>query len=65
MIDVIFNMFKLLILLLNIVALSFAERGDLISFEYKDQKTSSQIQYELDSSDASQLNPNAIYNIKF
>ena len=64
MIDVIFNMFKLLIFLLNIAALSFAERGDLISFEYKDQKTSNQIQYELENSDASQLNPNAIYNIK-
>jgi len=57
-------MIKLLIILLNIFSLLFSDRGDLISFEYKDQKTSEQIQYDLDNSDAAELNPNSIYNIK-
>ena len=38
MIDVIFNMFKLLIIILNMIALSFGERGDLISFYGMDYK---------------------------
>ena len=57
-------MIKLLIILLSIFSLLFSDRGDLISFEYKDQKTSEQIQYDLDNSDAAELNPNSIYNIK-
>ena len=59
---VILNMKKILII---ICFLSFllSARGDLISFEIKDTKLASNIQSELDSSDAGQLGPNAIYDI--
>ena len=57
-------MIKLLIILLNISSFLFPERGDLISFEYKEEKSHIDIQNELDNSDAGELNPNAIYDIK-
>ena len=57
-------MIKLLIILLNISSFLFPERGDLISFEYKEEKSYTDVQDELDNSDAAELNPNAIYDIK-
>ena len=56
-------MIKLLIIC-NIFSFIFSERGDLISFEYKEGKLKNDIQNELDNSDAEQLEPNAIYDIE-
>lgn len=57
-------MCRILNILIVFISFIFSERGDLISYEYKDQKLKENIQTDLENSDAGQLGPNAIYNIK-
>ena len=52
-----------LIILFCIFRLLLSERGDLISFEYKDSKDVNAIQTQLDEQFGTTISPNAIYDI--
>jgi hypothetical protein len=54
---------RIIIIIISLLSFLLSERGDLISYEFKGSKLASDVQLELESSDAGQLNPNAIYNI--
>ena len=54
---------KIIIIIISLLSFLLSDRGDLISYEFKGSKLASDVQLELESSDAGQLNPNAIYNI--
>ena len=54
---------KKILIIMSFLSFLLCARGDLISYEIIDTKLVSSIQSELDNSDASQLNPNAIYDI--
>ena len=55
-------MIKLSIILISVLSLLFSERGDLLSFEYKDSKDVDAIQQQLDSQFDS-LSPEALFDI--
>ena len=55
---------KIIIIIISLLSFLLSDRGDLISYEFKGSKLASDVQLELESSDAGQLNPNAIYNIE-
>ena len=55
-------MIKLSIILVSVFSLLFSERGDLLSFEYKDSKDVDAIQQQLDSQFDS-LSPEALFDI--
>ena len=56
-------MIKLSIILASIFSLIFSERGDLLSFEYKDSKDIDSIQEQLDSQFGESLSPDALFDI--
>ena len=56
-------MIKLSIILASIFSLIFSERGDLLSFEYKDSKDINSIQQQLDSQFGESLSPDALFDI--
>ena len=56
---------KLSIILFSILSLLFSERGDLLSFEYKDSKDINSIQQQLDSQFGESLSPDALFVTPF
>ena len=56
-------MIKLSIILLSAFSLLFSERGDLLSFEYKDSRDIDSIQDQLDSQFGESLSPDALFDI--
>ena len=56
-------MIKLSIILVSAFSLLFSERGDLLSFEYKDSKNAGDIQQQLDNQFGESLAPDAIFDI--
>ena len=56
-------MMKLLIILASVFSLLFSERGDLLSFEYKESKDINDIQQQLDNQFGESLAPEALFDI--
>jgi len=53
---------RMIIILVCILTNLFAERGDLLSFEYKDSRSAELIQQQLDNQFGPSLSPDAIYD---
>ena len=53
---------RMIIILVCILTNLFAERGDLLSFEYKDSRSAELIQQQLDDQFGPSLSPDAIYD---